>query len=83
MRLRRTAATISSTLVIAAAQVLPAIANSKRDDGDEPGAPLSTASAIVIFVLIPLAITGLITLFVMAPGWTKKSKELTSYQDVN
>jgi hypothetical protein len=34
-------------------------------------------------VLIPLAITGLITLFVMAPGWTKKSKELTSYQDVN
>ena len=83
MRLRRTAATLSSTLIITATYFLPAIADNRRDDGDEPGAPLSTATAIVIFVLVPLAITGLITLFVMAPGWTKKSKELTSYQDVN
>ena len=83
MRLRRAAATLSSTLVIATSYVAPAFANNKRDDGDEPGAPLSTASAIVIFVLIPLAFTGLITLFVMAPGWSKKSKELTSYQNIN
>lgn len=82
MRLRRVGATISSTLVITASYVAPAMAN-KRDDGDEPGAGISTATAIVIFGLVPLAIIGLITLFVMAPGWTKKSKELTSYQNVN
>ena len=82
MRLRRVGATITSSLVIAATYVAPAIAN-KRDDGDEPGAPLSAAQAIIIFGLIPLAITAIITLFVLAPGWTKKSKELTSYQDVN
>lgn len=80
MNLRRTVATLSSTLVIAASHAGPVIANTKRDDGDEPGAPISAATAIILFVLVPLAIAGLIALFVLAPGWTKGAKESANNQ---
>ncbi len=76
MNLRRIAATLSSTLIIGASYVAPALANStKRDDGDEPGVGLSTASAILWFVILPVAISAVIALFVLAPGWTKGAKE--------
>lgn len=78
MKLRRAFAITSSTIVLGASFIAPAIAN-KRDDGDEPGSVLNASTAIVLFGLIPLAITALITLFVLAPGWTKKSKDLTKY----
>jgi hypothetical protein len=78
MKLRRALATMTSTFVLSTGYLAPAIAN-KRDDGDEPGAVLNAANAIVLFGLIPLAIIALITLFVLAPGWTKKSKDLTKY----
>lgn len=74
---RRVFATCSSTLFIAAATTLPALANGKRDDGDEPGMGLGTMNAILIFVLLPIAISGLIALFVLAPGWTKSAKQAT------
>lgn len=80
MNLRRTVATLSSTLVIAATHTGVALANTKRDDGDEPGAAISTATAIILFVLVPLAIAGLIALFVLAPGWTKGAKESANNQ---
>lgn len=80
MNLRRATSVLSSTFVIAASYVAPALANSKRDDGDEPGAGMSTASAILIFVVLPIAITALISLFVLAPGWTKGAKESASGQ---
>lgn len=80
MNLRRSASTLAATLVIAASQVAPVLANNKRDDGDEPGAGLSTASAILIFVILPIAISGLIALFVLAPGWTKGAKQSASGQ---
>jgi hypothetical protein len=68
----------TSALVIAASTTLPALAGGKRDDGDEPGAGLGTAQAILIFVILPIAISGIIALFVLAPGWTKSARAATN-----
>lgn len=76
--MKRAYATCTSALVIAASTTLPALAGGKRDDGDEPGAGLGTAQAILIFVLLPIAISGIIALFVLAPGWTKNAKAATN-----
>lgn len=76
--MKRAFATCTSALVIAASTTLPALASGKRDDGDEPGTGLGTAQAILIFVLLPLAISGIIALFVLAPGWTKSARAATS-----
>ena len=64
-----------SGAVIGATNVLPVIADTKRDDGDEPGAPLGTLNTILIFVLLPLAISGIIALLVMGPGWVSAAKK--------
>jgi hypothetical protein len=81
MNLRRIGATLSSTLIIGASYIGPAFANSyKRDDGDEPGAGLSIASAVIWFVLLPVAISAVIALFVLAPGWTKGAKQSANNQ---
>ena len=75
MNLRRAIATLSSTLVVVGTSIAPVLAaDGKRDDGDEPGVAMGTTTAILIFVLLPLAFSGLIALFVMAPGWTKGAK---------
>lgn len=76
MNLRRSLVTAGSSLVIAASYVSPALAASgKRDDGDEPGEGLTTASAILWFVLLPIAISAIISILVLAPGWTKGAKD--------
>lgn len=81
MKLRRTVSAISSAFVISASYLAPALASGgKRDDGDEPGAGLGTASAILIFVVLPIAISAVIALFVLAPGWTKGAKESSQGQ---
>ena len=77
VQLRRTIAVCTSTLTIFGLSTLPALAAGKRDDGDEPGAGLGTAHAILLFVLLPIAISGLIALFVLAPGWTKSAQQAT------
>lgn len=76
--LRRFFATSSSVAVIAASTALPALAGGKRDDGDEPGVGIGETRAILLFVLLPLAISGLIALFVLAPGWTKSARAATN-----
>jgi len=76
--MKRAFATCTSALVIAASATLPALAAGKRDDGDEPGAGLGSAQAILLFVVLPIAISGLIALFVLAPGWTKSAREATN-----
>jgi hypothetical protein len=76
MNLRRNLATAGSTLVIAVSYLTPAIAaGGKRDDGDEPGVGLTTAAAILWFVLLPIAISAIIAVLVLAPGWTKGAKD--------
>ncbi|WP_354642662.1 hypothetical protein [Kitasatospora camelliae] len=42
-----------------------------RDDGDDPGAPLSTGAVIGLFVVLPIASFLLIAGLVMLPGWMK------------
>lgn len=75
--LRRLSAIASTTFVLGATAVAPTLATTKRDDGDDPGTGIGTASAIIYFVLIPLAISGLIALLVLAPGWTKNARNST------
>lgn len=64
--------------VISVAYMTPALADShNRDDGDEPGAGLGFLNSVLMFVVIPLVISGVIALLVMAPGWTKSAKDAT------
>ena len=71
-------ATTSATLVLSATAIYPAMAESiKRDDGDEPGEPMGTLNAILWFVVLPLVITGIITLLTLGPSWTSAAKNST------
>ena len=74
---RRLSAIASATLVLGATAVVPVFATNKRDDGDDTGTGIGTASAIIYFVLVPLAISGVIALLVLAPGWTKNARNST------
>jgi hypothetical protein len=44
-----------------------------RDDGDEPGEPLSGATIALVFVGVPVAVGLITTLLVLAPGWFRKN----------
>ena len=45
-----------------------------RDDGDEPGNPMSGFSSILIFIGVPLLIVGIVSLAILAPQWTRRAK---------
>lgn len=77
-RIRRVWAVASSTAVVAATSVAPVLAGSKNDDGEERGASLSLGHTILIFVVIPLAITLVISALVLAPGWTSAARKSTN-----
>ena len=75
---RRIWATTTSTAILSATAIYPVMAETiKRDDGDEPGEPMGTLSAILWFVVLPLAITGIITLLTLGPGWTSAARNST------
>lgn len=61
--------------VVALANVMPVIADGKRDDGDQPGAGMGVQAAVLWFVILPLAIYALIALLVMGPGWVSAAKK--------
>jgi len=44
-----------------------------RDDGDEPGEQLAGATAVLVFVGIPVAVGLIVSLLVLAPGWFKQN----------
>ena len=75
--MRRAIATASSVAVLTATALAPAIAGSKNDDGEERGTAMTTASAILWFVIVPLAISGIIALLVLAPGWVRSAQRST------
>ncbi len=77
MNLRRLSAIASSALVLGATTVAPALATTKRDDGDDPGTGIGSAAAIIWFVVVPLAVSAIIALLVLAPGWTKNARNST------
>ena len=69
--IRRIWSTTSAVAVLTATSVSPAFAEStKRDDGDQPGEPMGTLNAILWFVVLPLAIYGILALLTMGPSWT-------------
>ena len=45
-----------------------------RDDGDEPGNPMSGFASIMIFIGGPLLIVGIVSVAILAPQWTRKAK---------
>ena len=77
----RTHRVVSSTLttaVLSATWISPAFAETtKRDDGDQPGEPMGTLNAILWFVALPLAISGIIALLTMGPSWTSAARNST------
>jgi len=75
---RRIWATTTATVILSATAIYPVMAETtKRDDGDEPGEPMGTLNAILWFVVLPLAITGIITLLTLGPSWTSAAKNST------
>lgn len=44
------------------------------DDGEERGTPMGIGEAVLIFVVLPIAIAGIIWLLVKAPGWTRSGR---------
>ena len=75
---RRIWATTTATVILSATAIYPVLAETiKRDDGDEPGEPMGTLNAILWFVVLPLAITGIITLLTLGPSWTSAAKNST------
>lgn len=75
---RRIWATTTATAILSATAIYPVMAEAiKRDDGDEPGEPMGTLSAILWFVVLPIAITGIITLLTLGPSWTSAARNST------
>ncbi len=76
--IRRIWSTSSAVAVLVSTSVAPAFAEStKRDDGDQPGEPMGTLNAILWFVVLPLAISGLIALLTLGPSWTSAARKST------
>lgn len=75
---RRIWATTTATAILSLTAMYPVLAEStKRDDGDEPDAQMGTLDAILWFVVLPLAITGIITLLTLGPSWTSAARNST------
>jgi hypothetical protein len=76
--IRRFWSTTATFAVLASTSVSTAFAEDlKRDDGDEPGDPMGTLNAILWFVVLPLAITVIITLLTLGPSWTSAARKST------
>lgn len=76
--IRRIWSSSAALAILVTTSVAPAFAEStKRDDGDQPGEPMGTLSAILWFVVLPLAITGIIVLLTLGPSWTSAARKST------
>jgi hypothetical protein len=76
--IRRLWSISSVAAVLVSTSVSQAFADStKRDDGDQPGEAMGTLSAILWFVVLPLAISGIIALFTLGPSWTSAARKST------
>jgi hypothetical protein len=76
--IRRIWSTSSAVAILVSTSVSPAFAEStKRDDGDQPGEPMGTLNAILWFVVLPLAISGIISLLTLGPSWTSAARKST------
>lgn len=73
----RAAAVVVTSFALTAIAVGPVAASSRDmtvDDGEERGAPMSLGTAFLLFVVVPLAVAGLVWLLVKAPGWKSSAR---------
>jgi hypothetical protein len=73
----RAAAVVVTSFALTAIAVGPVAAASRDmtvDDGEERGTPMSLATAFLLFVVVPLAVAGLVWLLVKAPGWKSSAR---------
>ena len=76
--IRRIWSITSAAAILAITSATPALAEAtKRDDGDQPGEPMGTLNAILWFVILPLAIIGIITLLTLGPSWNSAARKST------
>lgn len=76
--IRRIWSTSSVLAILTSTAIAPAFAETtKRDDGDQPGEPMGTLNAILWFVVLPIAISGIIALLTMGPSWTSAARKST------
>ena len=75
--LRRAAAASLSVAFIAAATAAPALAGNTDWDGQDRGHAMSITNAILVFAVIPAAISGLLAGFILVPDWFRKAKAST------
>lgn len=63
------------TVVVAAVLIAPTpVLAYSRDAGDEPGPGMSVLETVAFFVLLPLAIWGVIWLLWSLPKWLRSSR---------
>jgi hypothetical protein len=68
---RRSAAVLAAASVWSTLAATPAFAALHRDAGDDPGKQISTLKAILVFGVIPIGLTALISLLVLLPSLAK------------
>ena len=76
----RAALVVGTTAVLVTGMASPALAmtgngwGSTYDDGEERGTPMSGAQVVLVFVILPLAVVGLIWLLARAGSWTSSGR---------
>jgi hypothetical protein len=71
--MKRVRGVLSGLAVAVLSAPLPALAYA-RDAGDEPGAGMSVLETVGFFVVLPLAIWGVIWLLWSLPKWMRESR---------
>jgi hypothetical protein len=76
-RIRRTGVAVATALSVVVLTAGPAIADRNPhgpSEGSQPGSGLSAAATIAVFLLVPLAIIGVISALVLLPGLVRGTR---------
>lgn len=68
---------LSALTVAVLSSPVPALAYA-RDPGDDPGAGMSVLQTVAVFVVLPLAIWGVIWMLWSIPKWMQGSRPATA-----
>lgn len=70
MRVNRRSRALVAALVGAGVPLFAACSPGRVDNGEVPD-PISTGETVLFFVVLPLAIAGVIALLALLPGWLR------------
>lgn len=56
---------------------MPVLAAGRNNDGEDRGTPMPLWWAIVLFLVVPLAISFAISLIVLLPDWARRARRST------